>query len=194
MGPADGETERAAAPNGKTASGASKWLFEGTSGVLAFAAPTGRTLAAVSFYEIKSGTSPASPAKETEVRTVSLWEVATGEMRHEISLPVNSGDVGRFRGRPDRFVLGGKDGTGFAAWTLPPPNGSPPRAVHRDAVAALTLSPDGRTLASGSWGHRPRLGLADRRSNRHDRLHGPLKKIARSEQGYRGTAERSRGH
>jgi RNA polymerase sigma factor (sigma-70 family) len=131
----------------KTASGASKWLFEGTS-ALAFA-PDGRTLAAISFYEIKSNTRPEFPPKETEVRLVSLWEVATGEMRLEIRLPVNSVSSVAFAGGRS-LVLGGKDGT-IRCLDLATAGWQPAARGHRDAVAALALSPDGRTLASGSW-------------------------------------------
>ncbi len=164
-------TERARLER-KTASGASKWLFEGTS-ALAFA-PDGRTLAAVSFYEIKSGTLPGL-AKEKEVRTISLWEVATGEMRHEISLPVNSVTSVAFAGGRS-LVLGGKDGT-IRCLDLATAEWQPAARVHRDAVAALTLSPDGRTLASGSWDTTALVWRTAALTGSR-----PLKKIARSEQ------------
>lgn len=128
-------------------SGASKWLFEGTS-ALVFA-PDGRTLAAVSFYEQKSNIGPAVPPKENDVRTVSLWEVATGKMRHEIHLPVNSvKSVAFLDGR--YLVLGDKDGT-IRPLDLATNEWLRPAHGHQDAVVALALSPDNRTLASGSW-------------------------------------------
>ncbi|HEV3256015.1 MAG TPA: LpqB family beta-propeller domain-containing protein [Gemmataceae bacterium] len=130
-----------------TDSGASKWLFEGTS-ALVFAA-NGRTLAALSFYEQKSNIGPAVPPKENAVRTVSLWEVATGQMCHEIRLPVNSvKSIGFVDGR--YLVFGGNDAT-IRPLDLATNQWLPAAHGHQDSVAALALSPNGRTLASGSW-------------------------------------------
>src|SRR5262249_27641417 len=129
-------------------SGASKWLFEGTS-VLAFA-PDGRTLAAVSFHENKSNVGPPVAPVEKDVRCVTLWEVATGGVRHEVRLDgVNRFRCATFVG--GRFlVLGCKDGT---IWPLDLATGEwlPRIHGHQDRVAAIALSPDGQTLASGSW-------------------------------------------
>ncbi len=130
----------------KTAAGASKWLFEGTS-ALAFA-PDGRTLVAVSYYENKSNIGPADPPIERDVRAVSLWEVATGELRQQFTLAVNRVKSVAFA--DDRsLVLGCKDGT-LRCLDLATGEWQTPVRGHRDAVAALALSPDGRTVASGS--------------------------------------------
>jgi RNA polymerase sigma factor (sigma-70 family) len=120
---------------------------EGTLG-LAFA-PDGRTLAAVSFYEQKHNIAAGFPAKPPDVRTVSLWEVASGKLRREIHLPPNSVRSVAFASA--RFLLlGGRDGT---IRPFDPAKGKwlPAVTGHQDVVATLALSPDGRQVASGSW-------------------------------------------
>src|SRR5262249_9118946 len=121
-------------------------MFEGTS-ALAFS-PDGRTLAAVSFYEYKSNHVPLAKG-ERDVRTVVLWEVATGKIRHDLRLPRNSITCVAFVGG-GALALGDRGGAvrlydvGRGSW-LPPFRG------HQDQVAALALSADGQALASGSW-------------------------------------------
>src|SRR5262249_28855020 len=132
--------ERAPDPAAPTA------MFEGTS-ALAFSAD-GRALAAVSFFEHKSNVAPAAPARWHEARSVTIWEVATGKVRHEVRLPWNAVRSVAFAG--GRFlVLGDRDGSvrvldlSRNEWVSAP-------LGHFDAVAAVAVSPDGRAIASGS--------------------------------------------
>jgi cytochrome c len=55
-----------------------------------------------------------------------------------------------------RIVTGGADGK-IAIWTPGKPDPDKVLEGHRGPVAALAVSPDGKTLASGSWDHTIRL-------------------------------------
>jgi WD40 repeat protein len=130
----------------KTDPAAPRGMFEGTA-ALAYS-PDGRTLAAISYYECKSNT-PSIPAREVDVRMVSLWEIATGKICYEIRLPRNSVRSVAFAG--SRFLLlGGSDGI-IHIRDLARRDWLPAASGHEDAVAALAVSPDGRRVASGSW-------------------------------------------
>ncbi len=129
----------------KTDPAAPRGMFEGAT-ALAYS-PDGRTLAAVSYYEHKSNT-PTLPAREADVRMVSLWEIATGKIRHEITLPRNSVRSVAFAG--GRFLLlGGTDGT-IRILDLARDEWLPVAHGHQDAVVALAVAPGGQTFASGS--------------------------------------------
>jgi RNA polymerase sigma factor (sigma-70 family) len=121
-------------------------MFEGTS-ALAFS-PDGRTLAAVSYGDYTSNVAPNVPAHGKDVRAVSLWEIATGKVRHEIRLPRNSVWSVAFAGA--RFLLlGGVDGTVHVR-DLARDEWLPVAHGHQDAVMSLAVAPDGRSFASGS--------------------------------------------
>jgi RNA polymerase sigma factor (sigma-70 family) len=124
-----------------------EWMVEGTK-ALAFS-PDGRTLAAVSVHKQRGNLAPALPGRDADVRTVTLWEIATGKVRNEIRLPRNSVRSVAFLG--NRYLLlGGADGIiqvrdlALGEW-LPVAHG------HQGVVAALAVAPDGRSFASGSW-------------------------------------------
>ncbi|HKB04258.1 MAG TPA: sigma-70 family RNA polymerase sigma factor [Gemmataceae bacterium] len=121
-------------------------MFEGTT-ALAFS-PDGRALAAVSFHEHRSNLAPASPRRWHEARAVTIWEVATGKVRHEVRLPWNSIRAVAFAG--GRFlVLGDRDGS-VRVLDLSRNDWLPAPVGHFDSVTALAVSPDGRSVASAS--------------------------------------------
>src|SRR5262249_26246449 len=98
-------------------------------------------------------------SRENEPRMVCLWETATGRIRHEIRLPRN-------RVRSTAFVndrvlaLGCSDGM-IHFHDLARNDWLPSVHGHRDAVVSLAVSPDGRTLASGSWDTTALIGRAE---------------------------------
>jgi RNA polymerase sigma factor (sigma-70 family) len=149
------------------------WLFEGTS-ALAFSAD-GRTLAGLSYYQPRGNLGRVMPPKGKEARAVTLWEVATGKVRQEIRLGVNSARSVTLVGV--RFlVLGNSDGT-ICTLDLATNQWLPLRKEHQDIVAALALSADGQTLASGSWDTTAVLMPAETLIGNQ-----PLKPVRRSQQ------------
>jgi RNA polymerase sigma factor (sigma-70 family) len=121
-------------------------MIEGVAAV-AFSAD-GKMLAAVSRYRWGSNRRPIIK-EEREVRTIRVWEVATGAERLSLLLPRDSVRCAAFTPDGRILVLGGEDGA-LQLWHVP--TGKLLRRVvgHADAVLAVALSPDGRVLATGS--------------------------------------------
>jgi hypothetical protein len=92
---------------------------------------------------------------------VRLWEVATGAERLQIRVPFSSPEMNRAAARTEihcvtfaaqgrSLILGKADGT-VSLWHLPSAREARLLPGHKDVVAALAHSPDGKTFATGSW-------------------------------------------
>jgi WD40 repeat protein len=80
---------------------------------------------------------------------VSIWDVASGEIRWSVSEP--GGNVRAVAFSPDGTILAsGGSGRHVCLWDMATRRLKASLAGHAGTVTAVTFSPDGRTLVSGS--------------------------------------------
>lgn len=120
----------------------------------------GRTLASVSAYRNPNNLS-AIDAKTRPVRMVRLWEIVTGKVRFQITVPFRGQDGNHdasrneiacvaFSGDSQSLILGKVDGA-VSIWNLPTAREIRVIPAHKDDIVAVAVSPDGKSFATGSW-------------------------------------------